>query len=420
MAYAYLGRTYGDIGESALSAENTSKAYQLRDCASDPEKFFITASYDTQVTGNMEKAQQTCQLWARTYPRDPTPHALLGGLIYQVSGQYEKAVEESQKALDLDPDFAIAYDILAYSNESLGRVEEAEKVLERAEQRNLDIPWFLLHRYRIAFLKGDSKAMQRVAAQAQSSESDEVLSQQAFVLTYAGQIKLARLTSDRAIELALRKNQKETAALWQAGAALREAFLGDAPEAKKSSAEALGLSKNREVEYGVAVALALSDDPVSSETLARDLEKRFPEDTSVQLSYLPTLHALLDLGQGKPAKAIEHLEVSIPHELGVPGSSIHGYFGALCPIYVRGEAYLAEHRGAEAAAEFRKILDHRGIVLADPVGALGTLQYGRALALSRNKTDARTAYREFLSLWKNADSDIAIFKQAKAEYMKLN
>jgi DNA-binding winged helix-turn-helix (wHTH) protein/predicted Zn-dependent protease len=420
MAYAYLGRTYGDIGESALSAENTGKAYQLRDRASDPERFFISASYDTQVTGNVEKAQQTCELWERTYPREITPHALLAGLIYQVSGQYARSVEESQKALELDPDFAIAYDILAYSNESLGQVEEAERALKRAKQRSLDIPWFLLHHYRIAFLKADTEAMERVAAQAQTSESDEVLSQQAFVLAYSGRMKQARRTSRRAIEMAVRKNQKETAALWEAGAAVREAFLGDVPEARKSAAEALGLSRNREVEYGVAMVFALSNDPISSETLARDLEKRFPEDTSVQLSYLPTLRALLDLDQGKPAKAIELLEVSVPHELRVPGSSIHGYFGALYPVYVRGEAYLAKHRGAEAAAEFRKILDHRGIVLADPVGALAQLQFGRALALSGDKAGAKTAYHEFLSLWKDADPDIAIFKQAKAEYIKLN
>ena len=182
---------------------------------------------------------------------------------------------------------------------------------------------------------------------------------------------------------------------------------------------ALELSKDREVEYGAAFALALSGDSSRSQTLANDLESRFPEDTSVRFSYLPALRALLALNHGEPAKAIELLQIAVPYELGAPRSSHTWYFGALYPVYVRGEAYLAARQGAEAAAEFQKILDHRGIVVSDPIGALAHLQLGRAFALSGDKAKAKAAYQDFLTLWKDADPDIPILKQAKAEYAKL-
>ena len=182
---------------------------------------------------------------------------------------------------------------------------------------------------------------------------------------------------------------------------------------------ALKLSKGRDVEYGAAFALALSGDSSESQRLAKDLETRFPEDTAVRFSYVPALRALLALNQGEPAKAVELLRVAVPYELGTPPSSFFGFFGTFYPIYVRGEAYLAAHQGAEAAAEFQKILDHRGIVVSDPIGALAHLQLGRAFALSGDTAKAKAAYQDFLTLWKDADSDIPILKQAKAEYAKL-
>jgi tetratricopeptide (TPR) repeat protein len=191
------------------------------------------------------------------------------------------------------------------------------------------------------------------------------------------------------------------------------------PEAKKSATATLEQSKDRAVEYGSALALAMSGDSLRSETLAHDLDTRFPEDTAVQFSYLPVIRARLALNRGDASKAIELLQTAVPHELGVPPSAISGVFGALYPIYVRGEAYLAEHRGAEAAAEFKKVLDHPGIVVADPIGAMAHLQLGRALAVSGDKAKANIAYQDFLALWKNADRDIPVLTQAEAEYAKL-
>ena len=182
---------------------------------------------------------------------------------------------------------------------------------------------------------------------------------------------------------------------------------------------ALALSKGREVEYGAAFALALAGDSARSQTLANDLERRFPEDTPVRFCYTPVLRALLALNRDEPSKAVELLQIAGPYELGAPPSSFYGFFGTFYPAYVRGLAYLAAHQGAEAAAEFQKILDHRGIVISDPIGALAHLQLGRAYALSGDKTKAKSAYQDFLTLWKDADPEIPIFKQAKAEYAKL-
>ena len=198
-----------------------------------------------------------------------------------------------------------------------------------------------------------------------------------------------------------------------------DAFFGDTPEARQRAAAALDLSKGRDVEYAAAFALAVAGDSTRAQTLANDLEKRFPEDTSVQFNYLPALRALFALNHNEPQKAIEMLQIAVPYELAVPGVDFNAFFGGFYPVYVRGEAYLAAHQGAEAAAEFRKILDHRGIVGCDPIGALAHLQLGRAFALSGEKAKAKSAYQDFLALWKDADLDIPILKQAQAEYANL-
>jgi len=421
MAQAFLGRMYGDLGENALSAASSSAAYQLQDRVSDAEKFFITASYDLQVTGNLEKAQQTCEAWTQTYPRETAPHSFLAGIIYPVFGKYQGIVEESEKTIELDPDFVIGYGILAYGYVYLDRVGEAESTLQRASERKLEVPDFFVQRFDIAFLKGDKAGMERQAAlgQAKSGAEHWITDHEAFVLAYSGQMQQATRLSQRAADLAQQGGDRERAALYETGTALWSAFFGNAPAARQIAMAALALSRERDVEYGTALALALSEDSPRAQNLVGDLEKRFPEDTAVRFSYLPTLRAVLALNHREPSKAIELSEVAAPYELGAPPSSFFGFFGSLYPIYVRGLSYLAAKQGTEAAAEFQKILDHRGIVISDPIGALAHLQLGRALALSGDKTRAKTAYQDFLSLWKDADPDIPVFKQARTEYAML-
>jgi eukaryotic-like serine/threonine-protein kinase len=421
IAHAWLGRVSSDLGDSTLSVESTGKAYQLRERASDREKFFITASYDLQVTGNLEKARLTCEAWAQSYPRESWPHEFVAALIYPVTGKYEKSLEEARKAVDLDPDFAIGYSVLTYSYEYLDRLGEAWNTLQRAAERQPGIPEYLVQRYDIAFLKGDKAGMQRAAAEGEgkSASEDWISYHEAFALAYSGRLQKAREMMQRAADLARQAGQRGRAALFETGGALWEAFFGNASAAGQGAMAALEHSKDRDVEYGGAFALALAGDSAHSQSFADDLERLLPEDTNVKFNYLPALHALLALNHGEPRKAIELLQIAIPYDLGAPESSFFGFFGALYPVYVRGEAYLAEKQGAQAAAEFQKILDHRGIVVSDPVGALARLQLGRALVLSGDKAKARAAYQDFLTLWKDADSDIPILKQAKAEYAAL-
>jgi eukaryotic-like serine/threonine-protein kinase len=276
-------------------------------------------------------------------------------------------------------------------------------------------------RYSIAFLKGDRAGMDQAVARARGNPQAEywVANSEALVAAHSGRLQQAASASRRAMDLAQQSGQPEAAATFETAAAVWEALSGNAVEAKRHAMAALGVSKGRDVEYAAAVAFALAGDFVRSQALADDLEKRFPEDTSVRFSYLPTLRALFAISHGQSANAIELLQAAVPYELAVPGIEFFAGFGGLYPVYVRGEALLAAHQGAGAAAEFQKILDHRGIVLADPVGALTHLHLGRAYAMSGDKTKARTAYQDFLTLWKDADPDVPILRQAKTEYAKL-
>jgi tetratricopeptide (TPR) repeat protein len=421
MAHASLGRIYADLDESDLSAESTGRAWQLRDRASDREKFFITAGYETLVTGNVEKARQTCEAWVRAYPREARPHHILSGMVNKSTGQFETALAESRKAVELEPDFAIGYYNLAVNLVYLNRLAEAGEALRRAAGRGLEIDEFVMLEYDLALLRRDQAGMEQVAGRARGRSGGEtwISNREAFALAYSGRLQQARSMSDRAVDSAQQAAQRERAALWEAGAAVREAFFGNALEAGKRAMAALRISKDREVEYGAGYALALAGDFSKAQALAADLERRFPEDTSVRFSYLPALRARLALNHGDASQALTLLESAVRYELGTPRSSVSGLFGALYPVYVRGEAYLAAHRSAEAAAEFQKILDHRGIVVSDPIGALAHLQLGRALAMSGDKAKAKTAYKDFLGLWKDADADVPIHKQAKTEYARL-
>ncbi len=421
MAHASLARLYSISEDPALAAESAEKAYELRYRATDREKFFISASYEIDVTGNLQKAQQTCEAWSQAYPRDAQVHGFLAGMIYPTFANYGNAVSEARKAIEIDPDLAIAYEILAYNYQYLGQLDDAQEALRKASDRRLELPEYIVRQHDIAFLRADEAGMARAAALAKANLAAEewMADHEAFVLAYSGRLREAKTILRRAVELGLRASGRERAALYTVPAALWDGLFGNARGATQTAMEAAGNSRERYVEYGAAFALALTGNPTRSEALSKDLEERFAKDTAVRLSYVPVIRAQLAIHRGEPAEAVNLLQTAASYELGAPRVSVHAAFGALYPVYVRGEAYLALHKGVEAAAEFQKIIDHRGIVAFDPMAAVALLQLGRALAMTGDTLKAKAAYTAFLNLWANADPDIPILRQAKTEYAKL-
>ncbi len=301
----------------------------------------------------------------------------------------------------------------------LNRVEEAAAAAEEAHTKGLDSNLTAIL-YGIAFYRDNTAEMARQLARATGvpGHEDLLLALEADTAAYFGHLGKAREFSRRAADSAELVGQKETAADYYAASALREALFSDAAKARQQATVAMGRSTGLDTNYGAALALAYAEDASRAQALANGLAKRFPEDTDVQFNYLPTLRAKIALLHSNPQQAIDMVEVAAPYELGLPAYGFYNWPN-LYPVYVRGEAYLAAHQGNEAAAEFQKILDHRGIVLNEPIGALAHLQLGRAYAMQGDTAKSRAAYQDFLALWKDADADIPIFKQAKAEYAKM-
>ncbi|MGA8675354.1 MAG: tetratricopeptide repeat protein, partial [Candidatus Acidiferrales bacterium] len=412
MANARLGTCYTNLGEITLGAENTRKAYELRDRVSEREKFYIESHYYQNATGDLEKARQVLQLWVDTYPRDwqPLPPVYA---ISSVLGQYEKSLAAARESFRLIPTTGLSYSELVVAYIYLGRLEEARATAEAALAKKLDSPDLHFLLYSLAFLQNDTGGMaQQVAwSSGKPGVEDVLLSSEAYTAAFSGRLGMARELSRRAVDSAQRAEEKEVAAGYRADAALREALFGNPVEARQQAAAALALSHGRDVQYEAALALAFAGDAVHAQTLADDLDKRFPEATILQFNYLPTIHAQLALSRNDSSKAVDALQAAMPFELGVAGG--------LYPIYVRGEAYLAARQGSEAAAEFQKIVDHRGIVVSEPIGALAHLQIGRAYVMQGDTAKAKPAYQDFLTLWKDADPDIPILIAAKSEYAKL-
>ena len=416
MAHARLGMSYRNLGETTTGAENMRKAYELRERASEPERFYIESHYYQIVPGNLEKARRVYELWAQTYPREYVARLNLSA-VYRSFGQYDKALEEARETLRLNAN-SDGYARLAGSYLNLNRLEDARAIAEEAQAKKFDSPTLHILMYQLAFLRNDAPRMAQEAAWAEGKPGveDVLLVYEADTAAYSGQLQAARKLSRRAVASAERAEEKEEAATYEANVALREGLFGTTGEARQQAAAALGLSTGRDVQYQAALALASAQDATRAQPLADDLGKRLPEDTIVQFNYLPTTRAQIDLIHNDFARAVEALQPAAPYELGSP----HGVILlALYPVYVRGEAYLAAHQGSEAAAEFQKILDHRGVVINQPIGALAHLQLGRAYAMEGDTAKAHAAYQDFLTLWKDADPDIPILKQAKAEYAKL-
>jgi serine/threonine protein kinase/tetratricopeptide (TPR) repeat protein len=424
MAHANLAIGYSGAGETVRSVESATKAWQLRERVTDRERFFVDFTYERQVTGNLEKAYQTLELWLQAFPRGEEPNALslLGGLSTHGTGRFDRAIEASLKQIEIDPDFGLGYTSLAESYFLTDRFEDAERALQRASERHLENPILSVVGYNIAVLKGDHSQVDRIATQSRGKPGTGHAVAHAEALTSArsGRLQLARESSSRAVELALQERQSEGAASYQAARAVWEALYGNGADATRNATAALQLSNGRDVEYVGALALAFSGESSRSQSLAEDLEKHYPEDTFARFTYVPVLGALAALNHGQPAESIERLKITLPFEAAVTGLNFnHFYLGGLHSAYVRGEAFVAMHRYAEAVVEFQKILDHRGIVGLDPIGTLAHLQLGRTFVLSGDTIKAKAAYQDFLTLWKDADADIPLLRKAKAEFAKL-
>jgi len=420
-AYAALGISYSNLREPALASDNLRKAYELRGKVSQREKFQFSAYYFHLVTGDLEKANDTYELWAQVYPRDNVPWSNLG-VTYGYLGQYDKAVVEIQQALRLNPASAVGYTNLVSHYSALNRLDDARAIYQQALSRKLENPYLHLNRYGVAFLQGDTAEMQQQLSWAMGKPQAEnlLLSAQSDTEAFYGRLESAREFSRRASESALRSDQKETAAEWQMNEALREAEFGNLARALQQVRSALETSKNDELEIMAALTMARAGDPADAQRIADDLAKRYPLDTATNRYWLPSIRAAIATSTVHPEEALDVLKAaSSPYELGnpLPQSEIGS---CLYPVYLRGEAYLQLHRGSEAATEFQKFIDHRGVSVNCPLGALAQLSLARADAEGGEKEKSAEAYRIFFALWKDADPDVPILRQARTEYQKVS
>jgi len=413
-AYLGLATCYWNEGDVELAAQNAKKAYELRDRVSERERLSIETHYEIQVTGNLEAAEQTLGLQAQMYPHDVSAYGNLG-VVHAQMGQHDKSVADDLKALALDPARTINYANLASAYRMVNRFDDARSVIEQCRKQNLDSAHIHWHEYALAFLQGDASAMTRQAewAKGRTGFEDSFLSLESNTEAYAGRLTKARALTARTVALAEQTRDVEGAAEHEALGALQEALFGNSTTARKEAASALALSRGRDVQPIAATALAIAGDTEEAESLATDLQKRYPEDTLQNRKYIPTIRAAAEVRRKNPLKAIEILQPATSLDFGETGSF------SLYPVYVRAEAYLDERQGSEAAVEFTKILDHRGIVLNEPIGVLAYLGLARTYALQGDSTKTKAAYQDFFTLWKDADPDIPILKQAKAEYAKL-
>jgi len=419
MAYAALGTAYNNIGEPGFGAQFAQKAYELRDRASERERLYIDSHYYQFVLGDLEKTAQAYQMWLQAYPRDEIPYTNLGS-IDAILGRGEKSLAESQQAFRLDPS-GLNYSNLVTAFISLNRLDEARVTAEDAQAKKLDSPYLRAALYQLAFLKNDAAGMAQHLnwASGKPGIEDALLAMEADSAAYAGQLRKADDYTRQAVASATRADEKETAASYEAQAGLRHALFGNFPAARQHAAAALAMSNGREVQFMSALALALAGDTARVQTLENDFAKRFPDDTLVKFIYLPSLRAQREILRRDFAKVVAELQTSIPYELGQTngGATISV---SLYPAYIRAEAFRAAKQGKEAAAEYQKILDHRGIVINGPLGVLAHLGLGRAYALSGETGKAKIAYQDFLALCKDADPDIPILKEAKTEYASLH
>ena len=414
-AYAALGAAYSDLGEDTQSMENSRKAYILRDhVSSQRERFHIEGDYYNYVTDDMVKANQTYLDWIQVYPDDYRPHQNLGA-NYSDMGRYDEAIEEEKTVLQLQPNNVNAFAALMGDYLALDQPGKANEIFEQAHRRKLEHNYLGLYRYYTAFLEGDAATMQAALqwAMERPGAEDALLSAESDTQAFHGRLDRARSLTQRAAQSAKTADAPETAAGWKANAALREAEVGNLIQARAIAADAMAMSGGRDVELQCALVLARAGQSAQAEKIAAKLDNEFPHSTLVRNYWLPTIRAAIELQKNNANKALGLLEETAPYEIG------YWYLGHLYPAYLRGEAYLRLGRGREAAAEFQKVLDNRGIVVNFVIGSLATLQLARAEAMSGDTASARKRYEDFLALWKGADANLPILKAAQTEYERL-
>jgi tetratricopeptide (TPR) repeat protein/predicted Ser/Thr protein kinase len=421
MAYASLATSYRNTGQIDKSAGSARKAYDLRGRVSERERFYIESTYDMNVTANADAARKILEAWEQAYPRDDVaPHNLAG--VYAQLGEQDKALAAIQRSVKLDPESSVGLGALLGGYLEANRIDEAKAVNQEALAKHPDLANFHYTHYLICFLENDTAGMEREAdfVMGKPGLSDYMLAMESETAAYGGQMSRARELVHRVVENAQRAGGKAPGSYWMAEDALREVLVGYVALAKREAEDVLRLTENSDLMYNratAAVVLGLVGDSQRAVGIADDLARRFPEATSMQFHFLPMIRGAMAIHDGNGAKAMEAFAVGAPYEMGHPQFM---YQLRLYPVYLHGLACLAARDGAQAAVEFQKIINHRGAVLNEPIGALAHLGLGRAYILAGDSTKARTAYQDFFALWKNADPDVPVLKQAKAEYAKLH
>jgi Flp pilus assembly protein TadD len=420
MAYAGLATAYNNLGQVQNASENAQKAFALREHVSEREKLRITAFYHSYVTGDIPQAIQAYELWAQSYPRDYLPRANLGSL-YTLLGQYDKSIAANEDARRLEPNAALVYSNLATAYLAVGQTEKAAGIIAQAALQKINSTVLRVSRYQLAFLRGDSAEMAADVAWAAHLPGSEgvLLSTQSDTEAYYGRLRAAREFSQRAADSSAGNDMPEAAAIWQLNDALRQSDMGYGELARKEAEAAVNRASGKQVWILAALTFARAGDAARAETLARKLEQDFPSDILLRNYWLPVVRGSSALERGEAAKALELLQAAAPYDLANPFPISSSPLGNMYSVYVRGQAYLQNRQAQLAAAELQKVLGQRGMVLNAPIGALARVQLARALALSGDTAKARAQYEDFFHLWKDADPDVPILKQAKAEYTKL-
>ena len=411
VAYSRMAVMYSNLQQPESAAEFSEKAFALRDRVSERERFYIESRY-YGTAGDQDKSIEIMELWKGTYPRDFVPRTNLASAYLLAIGQYQRAAEEAQEAIRLNPNTSSTYENLSEAFLFLNRLDEAKAVIEQAVALKHDTSLDHVNLYRIAFIRGDTVAMQQQVDWASGKPTEhELVEAQGQAAISSGQLRKAKELSNRAVELAQRRDFKEVAASYASASVLREAVVGNCQRAKQGAANAVSFARSRISMSYAALALASCGEAGQAQSLIDELAKRFPKDSFVNGTWLPAIRAVLEINRNNPALAIQLLQAAARYEMGGDAR--------LWPAYIRGLAYLRQRSGAEATSEFQKIIDHRGLVAISPLYPLAHLGLARSAVLAGDTAKARKAYQDFFALWRDADQDIPILIEAKKEYEEL-